>query len=368
MVLRSPHGGNIHAASRELGRDLRHIVDFSASINPLGPPSSVWRAISNARRLVAHYPDPESWELRQRLATRWNRDPEEIVVGNGSTELIHALPSALNIRHLLTVQPTFSKYATSMKRVGGDVSTVSATRSRQYAQPIDELCHRLKTRRAKSDRIDGVMLCNPNSPSGQACTIEEVRQLADIAQWRGTWVILDEAFVDYCPDRSFLPSAVSYRRIVVLRSLTKFYALPGLRVGYAVAHPSVMKALRCQMPPWSVNVLGQVAALAAVNDQAYARRSIQFMDRERERFGKMLSALPGCWVMPTSANYVLVELPRGWHAREVTNQMRKSGLLIRDCSAVPGATSRSIRVAVRARRENARLIQALSNLLQERRL
>lgn len=361
----STHGGNVYAASRDLGRGVRHFIDFSASINPLGPSPQVWRAITEARRLITHYPDPDCWELRQALAKCWQRQPEEIAVGNGSTELIDVLPRALKIRHLLIVQPTFSEYERSMARAGGRVTAVYAKARERYAQPIEDLCHQLETRRRNSDPIDGVLLCNPNSPTGQACTVDDLLRLADIVQRQKIWFIIDEAFADYCSDRSLLPSASSWSRLVVLRSLTKFYALPGLRVGYAVSNPAVIEAFRRLMPPWSVNVMGQMAALAAVNDLAYARRSIRFMARERERFGRMLAALPDCSVMPTYANYFFVELPRGWHAGEVSAQLRGEGLLIRDCSNVPGANSRSIRLAVRSQDENDCLIHALSRLLRQ---
>jgi threonine-phosphate decarboxylase len=361
------HGGNVYAASRDLGRRVRNLIDFSASINPLGPSPRVWRAIADTRHLLAHYPDPDCWELRQTLAKCWDRQPDEIAVGNGSTELIDVLPRALKIRHLLVIHPTFSEYVATMERVGGRVSAVYAKRTEQYMQPISDLCHALDTRRPKSSAIDGVMLCNPNSPTGQACAVDEVRRLADLAQRRGIWLIIDEAFADYCAERSFLPVAVAWPRVVILRSVTKFYALPGLRVGYAVAKPTVVEALRRQMPPWSVNVMGQAAALAAVNDSGYARKSVRFMDCERERLGIMLAALPYCVVTPTYANYFFLELPRGWSAREVSAALRGEGLLIRDCSTVPGANARSIRLAVRSHDENVCLIQALSRLLRQKR-
>lgn len=364
---RSTHGGNVYAVSRDLSRDVRNLIDFSASINPLGPSPRVWQAMADSRHLLAHYPDPDCWELRHTLAKCWHRQPEEIVVGNGSTELIDVLPRALKIRHLLVAHPTFSEYAAAMERAGGRVSAVYAKRTEQYVQPIGDLCQVLDTRRPKSMTIDGVMLCHPNSPTGQACTVDEIRRLADIAQRRGVWVIIDEAFADYCAERSFLSAAVSWPRVIILRSITKFYALPGLRVGYAVAKSAVINALRRQMPPWSVNVMGQAAASAAVNDSGYAQKSVRFMDREREQFGFMLAALPGCLATPTYANYFFLELPRGWHARELSAQLRSEGLLVRDCSTVPGANSRSIRLAVRSHDENDRLIQALSSLLRQQR-
>lgn len=359
------HGGDIYDAARELNRDPGRILDFSASINPLGPSPRVWKAITGSRRLLSHYPDPDCWDLRRALARFWRIDSEQIVVGNGSTELIDALPRALGIRRLLVVQPTFSEYAAAMERAGGQSEALYADRSDQYALPVDRLCRVMETGRNDGRSVDGMVLCHPNSPTGQACSADDVARLAAAAERRGLWLVIDEAFADYCPERSVLPHAASWPHVVVLRSMTKFYALPGLRVGYAVATHEIIGRLRRKLPPWSISVMGQVAALAALNDAIHARKSLHFMERERERLRKLLSAIPGCAVMPTHANYFLVELPRGRHARDITEQLRSQGLLIRDCSSIPGMNSRSIRLAVRTVEENNRLVRALSRLLPQ---
>ena len=359
------HGGDIYGAARALNCDPREIIDFSASINPLGASPHVWKAIAKAQPLLHHYPDPECWDLRRTLATFWHIDSEQIVVGNGSTELIEVLPRALGIHRLLVVQPTFSEYAAAMMRAGGQTTALYTDRRDQHAIPIDRLCHVMETGRHDGRSIDGVVLCHPNSPTGQACSADDVIRLVQATRRRRRWLFIDEAFADYCPERSVLAHAASWSHVVVLRSMTKFYALPGLRVGYAVATDATIRRLQRQLPPWSVSVMGQIAAVAAVNDAAHARKSLRFMAGERERLRKLLTVLPGCVVMPTYANYFLVELPRGWHARDVTEQLRGQGLLIRDCSSVPGLNSRSIRVAVRSVHENDRLIRNLSQLLHQ---
>lgn len=366
-VKKSIHGGDVYAASRELGRNVTELLDFSASINPLGPSPQVWRAIIRARQLLQHYPDPECWDLRQALAKGWSCDPAQIVVGNGSMELIYALPQALNIRHLLLVQPAFSEYAAAMTRAGGRVTAVRADREEQYALPIDRLCRLLERPTKGSRAFEGILLCNPNSPTGQACGAEDVMKLMRAAQRRGVWLIVDETFADYCPERSILPLTSAWSRVVVLRSLTKFYGLPGLRVGYAVAAPPVIQQLRSELPPWSVNAMGQVAALAALYDTAHAKKSLQFVVTERTRMAKALAGLPGCTLFPAHANFLFLELPRGWHGGKLTEQLRREGLLIRDCSAVPGANRRSIRIAVRSREDNDRLLKSLSRVLSESR-
>ncbi|MDH4154092.1 MAG: threonine-phosphate decarboxylase CobD [Nitrospira sp.] len=365
--VKSPlHGGNIYDAARALDCDPGKIIDFSASINPLGPSPHVWRAIASSRNLLGHYPDPDCRDLRRALATFWRMDPDQIVVGNGSTELIDALPRALKIHRLLVVQPTFSEYASAMGRSGGETTALYAERTNHYAIPVDRLWRVMETGRNEGRSFDGVVLCHPNSPTGQACTADDLIQLAKVAHRRGLWLIVDESFADYCSEKAVLPSLSSWPYVVVLRSMTKFYALPGLRVGYAVSARTTAERLRRQLPPWSVSVMGQVAALAALNDKTHARKSLKFMTQERERFRTRLAALPGCTVLPTHANYCFVELPRGQHARALAEHLRGKGLLIRDCSSVPGANSRSIRLAVRTRSENDRLLRELSRLLPDR--
>lgn len=362
------HGGNIYAVARELNRHPDEILDFSASINPLGPSPMVWKAMVAARKLVAHYPDPSCWELRQALGQRWGIDPEQIVVGNGSMELIDAIPRTLNLKRLVVVHPTFSEYERAMARADGSVVTIYAKRAQDYAIPLDSLVRLLDSLDSKEGEalsLDGLMLCNPNSPTGQTCSVEEVSYLAKLAARRRLWLVLDEAFADYCPERSVLPQAASWPRVIVLRSMTKFYALPGLRVGYAVASRSVARRLRTHLSPWSVNTIGQVAALAALGDQAHAEKSLRFMARERDRFASLLRALPGCQVIGPSANYIFVELPRGWRARTATDRLRREGLLIRDCSSVPGASARAIRLAVRLPSDNDRLVKVLSTMMEK---
>jgi threonine-phosphate decarboxylase len=360
------HGGDVYAASRELHRDLDQLIDFSASINPLGPSPAVWRSITQSRHFLQHYPDPECWALRQVLASRWRRLPDHIVVGNGSSELIHALPRALGLCHLLVIGPTFSEYADAMTRSGGNITMVLAEREEDYAPPLDHALRLMKlSRRSRQARhaIDGVVLCNPNSPTGQACEADAVMQVARAAERHRLWMIIDETFADYCEGTSILSQATALTRVIVLRSLTKFYGIPGLRVGYAVSQAKVARQLRRQQPPWSVNAFAQIAAVAALKDAGHAQRSLSFMARERARFMALLAELPGCVVFPSHANFILMELPVGRHAKNVTARLRREGLLIRDCSVMPGLHSRSVRVAVRTKRENDLLVKALSGLL-----
>ncbi len=363
MSMKDGHGGNVHAAARELCRPVGNILDFSASINPLGPSPRALRAIGEGFSLLAHYPDPECWALRRSLASRWKLSPEQIVVGNGATELIHLLPRSLAIKEALIIGPTFSEYAHAVTRAGGRTRTLLADRREGYQPPLERAIRLFKSSRNGRGSIDAIVLCHPNSPTGQACEAAVVRSLVREADRLGIWTILDETFIEYCEERSMLSELTTFSRLVVLRSFTKFYALPGLRIGYLAGSEQAASLVRDLQPPWSVNTLAQVAAEASFSDRRHARRSLLCMEQERDRLVGLLGSVPGLTLFPSQANFLLVELPGSHQAVRITMALRRQGLLIRDCSCVPGLNHRTVRVAVRTRRENNRLVAALKGLL-----
>ena len=357
------HGGNIYEAARETRRSLARIIDFSASINPLGLSPRAVRAITSTLGLISHYPEPGCLALRKALADRHSLIPEQILMGNGSSEIIQLLPQALSLRSALIIGPTFSEYARAMLLEGGQSVWVNATRAEQYRVPIQDAIRTIRNNRTK---IDAVFVCNPNSPTGQGVNPGDIGELVETVSHSGGWTIIDETFVDYCEERSILPQLNRYARVVILRSFTKFYALPGLRIGYAVSDEKTVGRMRAWQPPWSVNTLAQVAALSSLKDVSYARRSRRFMTLERACLLAGLRTLNGVVVFPSLANFLLVELPSPYTAVEVAERLYAQGILVRDCSATAGLTARTIRIAVRLPEQNRRLITALRRLLRGR--
>lgn len=351
----------MHAAARETGRRLDQLVDFSASINPLGPSPRALRAALNGLRQAAHYPDPDRVGLCEALAARHGLSADRFLIGNGSSELIALLPAALSIRHALIIGPAFSEYARAVTIQGGRITAINARRAEGYQPPLERA---IDVIRAGGLGPDAVFLCNPNSPTGQAVDEAQVCELARAASRRTLWTVVDETFVDYCEPRSVLPKVACLPRLLVLRSFTKFYALPGLRIGYLAASRDVVEVIRTRQPPWSVNGPAQAAARAALGDRTHARRSLAFMERERVHLARELRKLPGVTVYPSEANFLLAELPPALTAPTIAAAFRRQGLLIRDCSSVPGLNGRTIRVAVRTRAQNRRLLTALRDRLQ----
>ncbi|MBM4122286.1 MAG: threonine-phosphate decarboxylase [Nitrospira sp.] len=359
-VLRS-HGGNVYEAARQGRRRLDQIVDFSASINPLGPSPRAIQAVRAELSRIVHYPDPDCTELRKALADHWRLPPNRFMIGNGSSELIYLLPLALSIRRALVVGPTFSEYERAVAVAEGRMIRVQAGRREQYQPPIGKVARAVQRDRLN---VDALFFCNPNSPTGSVVQADEVLELAVLASRQGAWVIVDETFGEYCNQATILPQIARLPRLLVLRSFTKFYALPALRIGYLAGPETLLRNLRDRQPPWSVNQVAQGAALAALQDATHARQSLAFMERERPRLARSLARLPGVAVFPSAANFLLLELPSGLSAAVCAKALRRQGLLIRDCSSVPGLNRRTVRVAVKLPGQNRRLVAALAGLLR----
>jgi threonine-phosphate decarboxylase len=355
------HGGNVYKVAQEQRIPVERIMDFSASINPLGPPVAVLRAIRSALKQIAHYPDPDCWQFRQELAQKCGVDPDMILVGNGSTELIHLLPRALAIKSALIIGPTFEEYARALMETGSSVQYVHARREKRFRPPVKEVLRELS---AKRTRFDAVFLCNPNNPTGQVMNRLAVRELAEVVERQQGWLIVDEAFIDYCQEQSVVSMLRAHPRMVVLRSLTKFYAMPGLRIGYLLGASKVVDLLKDRQPPWSVNSLAQEVSRAVLHDHAYATQSRTFMKSERSRFMRRLHSLSAVRIYPSAANFVLIELPDSTCASVVTDRLASKRLLVRDCSMLPGLTTQMIRVAIRTTKENRGLIAALRACLR----
>jgi threonine-phosphate decarboxylase len=361
---RPMHGGNVYSAAQELGRPIGSILDFSASINPLGPSRRALRTLTAETSLVQHYPDPDCVSLKRAIQRRWQIPTERLVVGNGSTELIDIIPRALSFHSAVIVGPTYAEYARAMSRTGGRTSMIMARMEEEYRPPLEQVIRRLSRQLRGRKTIDAIFLCHPNSPTGRPAPSHDLEALLAAADRAGVWVVVDESFIDFCQGLTCMPRVRRYPRLIILRSFTKFYGLPGLRIGYSVSSPAVATLLRRLQPPWSVNAVAQRAAEAAIADVAHARRCLACVERERAHLTTQLSLLEGLVVIPSSTNFLLVELPSPFRSRIVTATLRRRGLLVRDCSSLEGCTARMIRIAVRTRRDNDRLLAALRGILR----
>jgi threonine-phosphate decarboxylase len=350
-----PHGGDVYHLARTLGLALGDLLDFSANINPLGIPPGLADAAQAALKEIVHYPDRRVLALRRDLAAYHGLSPEAILVGNGSTELIYLAARALRPGRGLIVTPAFSEYEQALRVAQVPVAF----------HPTDEAHDFTLHKVLEPGAGDLVFLAHPASPSGALLAPELFLAVAARVQAAGAYLLLDEVFVDFVEEASFKTYLGRFPRLLILRSFTKFFGIPGMRLGYLLGAPELVAPLAGEQEPWSVNTMAQVMGRACLADKEYRHRTRALITREREFLLEGLAALPGLTPFPSAANYLLVKLTRpGASAARLRRRMLAQGIVIRDASNFRGLDERFFRLAVRRREENARLLQALEECLR----
>lgn len=324
------HGGDIYAMARHLHCAPTDLLDFSASINPLGMAPGVREAILAAMERIAHYPEPHTQALSQALADLWEVPQNYILTGNGATDLIHFVgraPWPVQRQPVTLLIPTFSEFH----------------RAYPHAQLVREWQH-----------LAGLaVVTRPNNPYGHLLPLAAIEQiLAD-----GHHLIVDESFLEFTEAASALSLVQRYPHLLVLRSLTKMHALPGLRIGAIVGQ--AIPGLLPQREPWQVNVLAEAAALVAIQATGHHQRTRAFVSQERAWFAAQLAAIPGLCPQASVANYLLLKTTQD--PAPLVEWLAHRRVLVRNCTQIPGVDEPAVRVAVRTRADN----QHLLNLLQE---
>lgn len=348
------HGGNLLKLALKAGRSPGDILDFSANINPLGPPDWLRPLISSRVSSLAHYPDPQCTELIHAFAQKFEIPPDEVIAGNGSTEILYLLPRVIQASRVLVPVPSYADYATAAELCGLPVEKMFLQEEEGFAPDMVGLAGCLRDR-------DLVMLGQPNNPTGVLCNAGEVIKLA-ISHPRAMFMV-DESFLGFIEEAQSLMVGRP-PNVIVLLSLTKFYAIPGLRLGCAVADRSIILQLKKMIPPWSVNTIAQAAGCAALKDMSYAAQSKKFVSEERQWLQKELSHLPGLKIYPGSANFLLVKTIRpDQNAVQLAERLLAGGIAIRVCDNFAGLDKQYFRIAVRTREDNIRLCTALGSAL-----
>lgn len=354
------HGGNVRKASEKYGIPEEDILDFSANINPLGPPEGVYRCLQSNWQQITRYPDPENKELRRALSLHLGVEMEQVLAGNGATEIIFLLIHALKPRRVMVTAPAFSEYARAAYSGGAEVVA--------YPLPEEEGFNLDATGIIKGlAGVDLLFLCNPHNPASNLVPPGALKEVLEHCRHKGTLLVVDESFLDFVEQRTeytAVPYVTSCSHVLVLYSLTKFYALPGLRLGCAVAHRDLIARLEVCRDPWSVNRLAQLAGVAALEDSVFPHQSRRWLKEEKEFLFQKLKQVPGIRPLYPEVNFILVDLAgSGQGATEVTEKMARRGVLVRNCSSFEGLGDRYIRIAVKDRQANERLIQVLTEVL-----
>jgi threonine-phosphate decarboxylase len=351
------HGGKVHEAARRWGISPEAVIDFSANINPFGTPSGVLAAIENslAPAILRAYPDEHAFVTA--LADKHDLTPDNIIIGNGSTALMFAVLRAILPARVLILEPAFDEYFRACVAVKAIVTRWLLAEETGFTPDFVSLARAIEKR-----QFDLIILNSPHNPTGMLYAREKLLTLVEMAEANHVAVMLDEAFIDYAPQASLIHSAAENPRFVVLRSLTKFYAMPGLRVGYAVCGAGLATAIREQIEAWSVSTVALEAGRATLSEEEYESQTHCINAKAREEFADALRDIGIC-VFPSAANFLMVRLPDGFGA-ELARWLEPERILIRQCDSFRGLGDMYIRLAVRSHRDNLRLVSLIGTWLK----
>lgn len=352
------HGGNIFSVARTLGVASDQIIDFSASINPLGMSSMVRKALICSLDSLTHYPDTSHVELKQALAKHHALSTAHFTIANGSTELIYNLPAMLPGSKALIVSPSFSEYVRALGQHHWETQHFLLMPEDNFAIDTERL------ERVLAGGVDVLFICNPGNPNGTLYPQRVIEKIYSLCLASGTFLVLDEAFMDFCEEASAKRMIVHSDNALVLRSMTKFFGIPGLRLGYAICNATLAERLDSMGGPWSVNTMALAAGTAALLDVSHNQQSLDFIRQERRTLFESLTRFHQLKLYPSNANYLLVEIREGMSARELRERLLPHRILIRDCASFPGLTERFFRIAIRTAEENNRLLECLGRILQ----
>lgn len=324
-------------------------IDFSSNINPYGPSPRVWDTLRDVP--IGRHPDPRATPLRDVLAEMQNLSARQLIVGNGSVDLIYHLAVAyLRARdRVLIVAPTFGEYAASAAIMGAEIVEYRARPENDFAIDLAAL---LDQARACSPRF--IFLCNPNNPTGKYLARDDIEKILRACD--DALLILDEAFVRFVSDAWDARDLLRYDNLLVLRSLTKDYALTGLRVGYAMASVEIIAAIEKVQPPWSVNAFAQAATIAALRDEMYLRDSLSALARAKNDLVDDLTR-GGLRVVPSATHFFLAQVES---AAEFARRLRERKIVVRDGTS--WGLPNFVRIATRTPEENARLLNAIGEM------
>ncbi len=346
------HGGYIFQVAKLISKSPEDLIDFSSSVNPF---NFFYHLIPDRKKLsflLNKYPDPEALEVREAVSEVYQIPLECILCGNGSMELIYLVLRSFSWNSVLIWEPTFTEYYRGCK-----VYKISKVK-RIFSLNLKEGLEKLQEELSKNYKIQAVFICNPNNPTGWVIKKEILLKL--IEKFPSVVFLVDEAFIDFVPEESLVREAVSYLNLVVFRSLTKFFGLAGIRLGYLVAHSKIVQKLKVYQEPWSVNSLAQFLGSRFIKNAQLIQKTLALFKKEKKYLEKFFKKLNLSY-FPSVANFYLFYLENG---ADFTEYLLKKGILIRNCYNFYGLNENYLRISVRKRDENKKFLEELKRWLK----
>lgn len=351
------HGGNAKEISRRNNIAYDKIIDFSANINPLGMPESVKKAIIENLNEAEKYPDITYYELKSAICNFEKINSNNLLLGNGAAEVLFNVVRAVNPRNSLILTPTFSEYEEAVNAINGKIIYYKLKEENQF-HIQDNILNYI------SKDLDLLFICNPNNPTGVITERELILKILEKAAKDNVIVLIDESFLDFISeDLSMIRHINDYENLIIIKSLTKFFALPGIRIGYAISRSiKLIKKVESISPAWNINIFADIATKAGLKDENYIKNTIKYIADEKDYLYRELKKINILKVYEPSVNFILLQ---ALTEIDLQKELLKHNILIRSCSNYSGLNNNFYRVAVKNHEENVKLIKSLLDIFEE---
>jgi len=355
--LKPQHGGNLYRISKKHNIALDEIFDFSANINPICFPDGLKRVLKEDFDKIRMYPDPDCSQLINAISDRYNIKKTCLVPSNGATELIYLICYLLRPKKAAIIIPTFSEYEKALSNIGCNIKFVGLKEKEEFKLKLQDIRSLIKS-------VEVLFICNPNNPTGQKISRNTLYNILHLAKRHDVFVVIDEAFIDLVEEESLVARAQRQQNLFVIRSLTKFLGIPGLRLGFGVASTRLSAKIKNFQPTWSVNTLAQTAGSYLLADSAYIEKSKRILIKERNFLSSELKKIKSIRVFNSCTNFILFKLVNRINAKDLEELLIRDKIVVRNCGNFRGLNASFVRVAVKKRAENKLLIKALRNILK----
>ena len=380
------HGGNIYKIFRE--KNIKEILDYSSNINPYGIPESLKKRITENLEILERYPDPDYVELREKLAYLNKVDISNIILGNGATEIIFLFMKVINPKKILIVSPTFGEYERAVKatEIPRDIVSLSCSGDNknienkeieiEYFELKESDDFKLNIGNLKNElekKYDLLIICNPNNPTGKFLKLAQTEEILKECNKYDTKLFIDEAFIEFLADgmkESIINTEENKKNLFVTRAFTKFFAIPGLRLGYGMYFDKELEQkISEKKEPWSVNNIAEMAGLTVLDDTEYIEKTLKWITKEKIYMYEKLNEISGIKVYETEVNFITGKIDEklfseGLNVKILREKMLEQGILIRDASNFKFLDERFFRLAIKDRASNDRVIKAMKEIFQ----
>ncbi|WP_455258518.1 pyridoxal phosphate-dependent aminotransferase [Peptoniphilus asaccharolyticus] len=351
--MKDKHGANIFELSREYGFEENEIADFSSNINPMGPSKFAMDFLKDNLNLITTYPDPEYVSLRDSISTYSGAKPENIVLGAGTTELFKQYVELISPKRALLLSPCYSEYENELRSVGAEIFYENLLEENEYKIDLNNIINTIK-----SNAIEMLIFANPNNPTGTILTRKEIGSILET----GINVLVDETYVEFTDKDKFSSVELTndYSNLFVARGVSKFFASPGIRLGYGItSNREFLDTFEHNSMLWNVNIFADILGQKMFQDKAYQSEVFNFMNEQREYFFGEISTLSNIKYFPSYGNFILCKILNQHTAAELREHLLKKALVIRDCSSFKNLSSKHFRFCILSKEDNQKLIREL---------